>query len=148
VLGICLGAQLLAKALGAPVYRNAVKEIGWFPIHWSPDAARDRLFHGLNDPEIVFHWHGETFDRARDATWLASSKDCMNQAFRYGNGAYGLQFHIEATPSMIEDWLRQDANAGDTRELDHTVEPHAYAARQKELSETIFGRWADGWAPK
>ena len=76
VLGVCLGAQLIAKALGARVYRNRVKEIGWFPVSWTPAAARDPLFAGLSAPETVFHWHGETFDLPAGAEWLARSEAC------------------------------------------------------------------------
>lgn len=84
VLGICLGSQLIARALGASVYRNPVKEIGWFEIRLTEAGARDALFGCMNPTERVFHWHGETFDLARGATLLASSEACRNQAFRWG----------------------------------------------------------------
>jgi GMP synthase-like glutamine amidotransferase len=143
VLGVCLGAQLIAKALGAPVYRNAVKEIGWFEIHLTEAAARDALFAGLGPAETVFHWHGETFDLPPGAEWLAYSEACRNQAFRAGAGVYGLQFHLEVTPAMIEDWCAQDANCGDVRELDAPIDPRRNAARLAVLSSVVFGRWCD-----
>jgi GMP synthase (glutamine-hydrolysing) len=146
VLGICLGAQVLAKALGARVYRNRVKEIGWFPIDWTDSAAGDRLFADFRSPETVFHWHGETFDLPAEAVWLARSERCMHQAFRYGENSYGLQFHIEVTPGMITDWLRQDANCADVLELDSPIDPQAHAGRQAELSRIVFDRWISGWA--
>ncbi len=118
VLGICLGAQLTAKALGARVYPAAQKEIGWFDVHLTDAAQDDPLFAGIPRTASVFHWHGETFDLPPDATLLASSERCAHQAFRLGDSIYGLQFHLEITPEMIEDWCRQDANSGDVREID------------------------------
>ncbi len=88
VLGICLGSQLIAKALGAKVYRNTGKEIGWFDLHFTPQAAADGLFGGLTS-ETVFHWHGETFDLPQGAQLLASSALCRNQAFRFGDAGLG-----------------------------------------------------------
>ncbi len=143
VLGICLGAQLIAKALGARVYRNPVKEIGWYPVFWTEDAARDALLAGLSGHEMVFHWHGETFDLPAGAQWLASSEACRHQAFRWGGNIYGFQFHLEVTPEMIADWVAQDLNRGDVRELDSLPDPEANSGRLRELSGLVFGRWAD-----
>ena len=143
VLGVCLGAQLIAKALGARVYRNHVQEIGWFPVRWTPAAARDPLFAGLSAPETVFHWHGETFDLPAGAEWLARSEACAHQAFRAGASVYGLQFHLEVTPEMIADWLTQEQNCHDVRELGAPIDPHANALRLRELATLVFGRWAD-----
>ena len=143
VLGVCLGAQLIAKALGGRVYRNAVKEIGWYPVRFTEGAAKDRLFAGLAGPELVFHWHGETFDLPRKAELLASSDGCRNQAFRVADKVYGLQFHLEVTPEMIADWCGQDANCGDMREVEGVIDPQCNAARLRELSGQIFGRWCE-----
>jgi GMP synthase-like glutamine amidotransferase len=143
VMGVCLGAQLAAKALGARVYRNPVSEIGWFPIHPTEDAREDPLFRGFRDSEDVFHWHGETFDLPRGARLLACSARCRNQAFRLNSRVYGLQFHVEVTPEMIADWCRQDANCGDVRRLESLPDPHHNAARMAELSRQVFGAWAD-----
>jgi GMP synthase-like glutamine amidotransferase len=143
ILGVCLGAQLIAKALGAKVYRNAVKEVGCFEIHLTGAAARDPLFAGLGPAETVFHWHGEKFDLPPGAEWLAWSKACRNQAFRAGAGVYGLQFHLEVTPATIEDWCAQDANCGDVRELNSPIDPRQNAARLAALSTVVFGRWCD-----
>lgn len=142
VLGVCLGAQLLAKALGAQVYRNPVKEIGWFPVYWTEMARDDPLLAGLSSPETVFHWHGETFDLPRGAAWLARSDACRNQAFRAAPGVYGFQFHLEVTPEMIASWICEDENAGDVRELEHPIHPEQNAARLRELAALVFGRWA------
>lgn len=143
VLGVCLGAQLIAKALGAKVYRNAVKEIGWFEIHLTEAAARDALFAGLGPAETVFHWHGETFDLPPGAAWLAYSEACRNQAFRAGANVYGLQFHLEVTPGMIEDWCAQDANCVDVRELDAPIDARRNSGRLAELASMVFSRWCD-----
>jgi GMP synthase-like glutamine amidotransferase len=143
VLGVCLGSQLIAKALGGNVYSNPVKEIGWFEVRFTEAAQADRLFAGLNGPELVFHWHGETFDLPADAALLASSGRCRNQAFRVGNNVYGLQFHLEVTPDMIADWCEQDANCGDMREIETRIDPQRNAPRLRELSRQIFGRWCD-----
>ena len=91
VLGVCLGAQLIAAVCGARVYPNPVKEIGWFPVRWIPT--------GRETP--YFHWHGETFDLPKGAELLASTGLCENQAFRVGDRVMGVQFHPEVTPEMI-----------------------------------------------
>jgi GMP synthase-like glutamine amidotransferase len=142
VLGVCLGAQLIAKAFGARVYRNEVKEIGWYPVYWTGEAAHDGLFAGLPGPATVFHWHGETFDLPSGAVRLSYSDACRNQAFRYGDYIYGLQFHLEVTPAMIGAWLAEDANAADLREVDHPVDPEAGSAHLARLGMAVFGRWA------
>ena len=99
VLGICLGAQLMASAMGARVYPNAVKEIGWFPVQGVVLSGEGFCF-----PESVevFHWHGETFDLPEGAVHLARSEACVNQAFQIGRRAIGLQFHLETTPASAE----------------------------------------------
>jgi len=141
VLGVCLGAQLIARALGARVYPNAEKEIGWSPLHFTEAAALDPLFHGFSGPETVFQWHAETFDLPPAAEHLAFSSACRHQAFRVGANVYGLQFHLEVTPEMVADWLRQDAACGDLREATAPVDPYAHAARLAEVAATVFDRW-------
>lgn len=107
ILGICLGAQLLAKALGARVYPAKAKEIGFFRVQLTEEGGRDPLFRTQGRFMTVFQWHGDTFDLPRDAVTLASSSVCPQQAFRYGRGAYGLQFHLEVTPGMVASWTRE-----------------------------------------
>lgn len=99
VLGICLGAQLIASALGARVYPNEMKEIGWFPLHGIGGGPGCFRF-----PETIraFHWHGETFDLPPGAVHLARSAGCENQAFQIGRAAIGTQFHLETTPEAAE----------------------------------------------
>lgn len=102
VLGICLGAQLIASALGAKVYPNKVKEIGWFPVHGIP--LSDKSVFCFPPSMEVFHWHGETFDLpAAGAIRLAKSDACVNQAFQYGKSVIGLQFHLETTPEAARN---------------------------------------------
>lgn len=98
VLGICLGAQLIAAALGARVFRNAHREIGWFPIHAASDAAAHPLGRLFPQQLDVFHWHGDTFDLPPGAVRLASSEACREQAFALGKHVLALQFHLEMTP--------------------------------------------------
>lgn len=141
VLGICLGSQLIARALGADVHRNSVKEIGWFDVRFTPAASTDPLFSSLDSPESIFHWHSDTWDLPPGAALLASSDACPNQAFRAGRLTYGFQFHLEVTPAMIADWQLQDENCGDVRELAAPLDPHHNAPRLAELSKLIFGRW-------
>src|SRR2546428_11675624 len=104
-LGICLGAQLIAKAAGAEVTADEEKEIGWYPLTLTEEGKKDRLLAGLPDTFPVFQWHGETFDIPRGAVRLAGSERYSNQAFRLGEQVYGLQFHLETTAPMIIEWL-------------------------------------------
>lgn len=106
-LGVCLGSQLLAKALGMRVYRGERKEIGWYPLWIRPEAQGDALLGGFPPRLEMFQWHGETFDLPAGAKLLASSELYLNQAFRYGERAYGFQFHAEMSPEMIADWYRE-----------------------------------------
>jgi GMP synthase-like glutamine amidotransferase len=95
-LGVCLGAQLIASSMGAKVYPNSEKEIGWYPVQGVTDEA-DAVFNFPKELE-VFHWHGETFDLPQGAVRLAQSTGCVNQAFQLGRHVIGLQFHLETTP--------------------------------------------------
>jgi GMP synthase (glutamine-hydrolysing) len=141
VLGICLGAQLIAKALGARVYKNGVTEIGWAPVTFTSLAQRDPLFAHLPRSETIFHWHGDTFDLPEGAELLALSVQCRNQAFRLGDRVYGLQFHLEVTPAMIALWCAEDAACGDSREAKEPIDPEAHAEQCGELARLVFGRW-------
>lgn len=99
VLGICLGAQLIAAAMGARIYRNREKEIGWFPVR-SVASGGSGCFPFPSEVE-AFHWHGETFDLPAGAAHLARSEACENQAFQLGETVIGLQFHLETTPYAV-----------------------------------------------
>jgi GMP synthase-like glutamine amidotransferase len=118
VLGICLGAQLLAAAAGARVYPNSrraadgavvlAREVGWGPVDFA-NASREPALAGLRARELVLHWHGDTFDLPRGAVPLASTSVCRNQAFRLGWKHFALQFHCELTAEAIAVWVREDA---------------------------------------
>lgn len=118
IFGICLGAQIMAKALGAKVYPGPEKEVGWYDIELTDGGRRDRCMKelavhpGAGDFRTrfgVFHWHGETFDIPEGAVRLAKSELYPNQAFRYGEGAYAFQFHIEVRKEMIYEWLEGES---------------------------------------
>lgn len=101
VLGICLGAQLIADVLGAKVTRNVHKEIGWFPIELINTSGSQQIFG--KDAFAAFHWHGDTFALPPNATLLAQSAGCQNQAFLFKNKVIGLQFHLESTPESVNE---------------------------------------------
>jgi GMP synthase-like glutamine amidotransferase len=102
VLGICLGAQLIADVLGAKVYPNRTREIGWFPIELTAAGRRSPLFGFLPERLEVFHWHGDTFDLPTGAVHIARSEACSNQAFVHNERIIGLQFHMESTLEGVE----------------------------------------------
>ncbi|MGB5735105.1 MAG: type 1 glutamine amidotransferase [Thiohalocapsa sp.] len=101
VVGICLGAQLIAEVLGAQVIRNPVKEIGWFPIQLTEAGLATPLLDGLPAAAEVFHWHGDTFTLPPGAMHLARSAQCEQQAFLFDERVLGLQFHLESTPESV-----------------------------------------------
>jgi len=105
ILGICLGAQLLAKVCGSKIKKANNKEIGWHKVSLTEDGRQDNLFSSVPSKFDVFQWHEDMFELPKGALLLAESQDCPNQAFRFGKNAYGLQFHIEVTPEMIETWV-------------------------------------------
>lgn len=112
MLGICLGAQLLAHALGASVYPwqregKRCKEIGYYDISLTEEGAAGKLFSGFSPKFSALQWHGDTFDLPVGAVLLATDSECPHQAFSYGN-TYGVQFHVEATPEIVSDWIHED----------------------------------------
>lgn len=105
VLGICLGAQLLAKSLGGSVSRNAVPEIGWHHVNLTEAGSREPVLAAFDRSQEVFQWHEDGISLPPDAVCLAESAASPVQAFRYGEHAYGFQFHLEASRPLIERWL-------------------------------------------
>nr|WP_181448018.1 type 1 glutamine amidotransferase [Dissulfurirhabdus thermomarina] len=146
VLGVCLGAQILAHVLGAAVRRNPHREIGWFPVTLTPEGRRHPLTAGLPETFEAFHWHGETFDIPAGAEHLASSEACRHQAFALGPRVIGLQFHLETTPAAVERLVTHCAD-----ELDGgpwVQAPHEMAADPGRFS-ALRGRLdalLDAWA--
>jgi GMP synthase (glutamine-hydrolysing) len=150
ILGICLGAQLIASALGARVTRNRVKEIGWYDVKPTSAAREDPLFAHFKKTEKIFQWHGDSFSLPADAVHLAESEECVNQAFRYGDCVYGLQFHLEADEALIRRWLRTSVNRRELAELGDAVDPDRILAetpkfihRARVLSRTLFGEFIE-----
>lgn len=113
ILGICLGSQILAAAAGARVYAGAAKEIGWFPVTLSAAGRVDPLLGVFAAETMFFHWHGDTFDLPGDAVLLASSSMYPHQAFRLGARAWGVQFHPEVTPEMVDRFVAAGASEAD-----------------------------------
>lgn len=104
VLGVCLGAQMIAKAAGAPVTRNPVQELGWGTVELTDAGKADPLFRGLPASLPVFQWHGDTFAIPPDGALLATGTDCRHQALRHRN-SWGLQFHVEADGPLLSSWF-------------------------------------------
>ncbi len=108
ILGVCLGAQILASALGSEIYAGEQPEVGWGDVTLTQHGVEDPLLAGVDQVLPVLHWHGETFDLPEGAVRLASSEKFQNQAFRVGNKAYGLQFHLEVDDEMVREWVTRD----------------------------------------
>ena len=137
VLGICLGSQLLAKALDANVHPNRMKEIGWYRIELTAEATGDWLFGRCQPQQTVFQWHGDTFDLPEGAELLATSEACAHQAFRHGEHVYALQFHVEVTGEIIESWLGEPGNQREMAELPR-VDPEEIRRRMGQELTTML----------
>jgi GMP synthase (glutamine-hydrolysing) len=111
VLGICLGAQILASALGAEIRSGSKPEIGWGEVELTRNGLNDTLFAGVETPVPVLHWHDDTFDLPEGAVHLASSGEYEHQAFRMGRNVYGFQFHLEVDEEMVHEWAARDLEA-------------------------------------
>lgn len=142
VLGICLGAQLIASALGAKVYPNTAKEIGWFSISANPSAQDHSAFH-FPAEALVFHWHGETFDLPVGSIHLSRNMACENQAFQVGTRVIGLQFHLETTPESARALVahcREDLQPATYVQSEHAIlsvpEGH-YSAANGLMSDVL-----------
>ena len=143
VLGICLGAQLIALAFGASVYRHTISEIGFVPLHLTEAAQNDALLKELNATQTIMQWHQDTFDLPISATLLMSGSDCHHQAFRVGASTYGFQCHFEVTLDLLRDWLRSSTSA--SPELISTIEIqiHEHLAAAMVFGQTVTRRWLD-----
>ncbi len=110
IMGVCLGAQLLARAAGARVYKGEAKEIGFYKVRLTEEGIMDALLHGLPPEFRVFQWHGDTFDVPEHGVNLAGSDLFQNQMIRVGRSAYGVQFHLEVTEQMVMEWLEVNSD--------------------------------------
>lgn len=145
VLGICLGSQLLAAALGARVYPAGAKEIGWYDTSLLPSASEDALFRGVDARFPALHWHGDAFDLPNGAVPLAASELTPVQAFRAGRTAYGLLFHLEADRSQVEEMC--DLFAGELMAEGIAAATlvggaHGALPASRGVGNVVFGRWA------
>jgi len=139
ILGICLGAQLIAKALGAKVSKAPVKEIGWYDVSLTEEGSRDVLFSSLPGTFPVFQWHEDTFEVPRGAKLMATSSPVACQAFRYAENVYALQFHLEVTEEMIREWVEDCEERQRTEILIETeTEIENYTRRGMEFFERFF----------
>ncbi len=150
VLGICLGAQLLAHALGADVRRHERPEIGWYDLETTAAARADPVLAGLGERGPVFEWHSCSFAIPHGAQHLARTATCENQAFRHGENAYGFQFHLEMNHALIERWLNlpQYRDELDAAGLEHDAEDiRAHTAARigamQQCAESVFNGFLD-----
>ncbi len=144
ILGVCLGAQLLAATLGATVCPGRQKEIGWHSVTLTDFALSDTLFNGLAKSFTAFHWHGDIFDLPRGATPLASSPLTAHQAFRYGKNAYGLLFHLEATPSQVLNMVETFSDELQAAGLNGTaikLNAHTHLPALQKIGQQVFAKW-------
>jgi GMP synthase (glutamine-hydrolysing) len=148
--GVCLGVQLLAASLGARVYPGPQPEVGLMPVTLSEEALADPVFAGLPREVLTLQWHGDTFDLPEGATVLAGSPVCPNQAFRWGERAYGVQFHLEVSTEMAKEWaavpayeesLERVKGPGALPRLIGDLEAAAEGMRTR--GRTLFERWLD-----
>jgi GMP synthase (glutamine-hydrolysing) len=145
ILGVCLGSQLLAAALGAKVYRAAEREIGWFPVRLMEPAKSDRLTRGLRNEFTAAHWHSDVFDLPAGAIALASSERTPIQAYRHGDCAYGFLFHAEMTEEILGALVAEFGDGLKRVGLDGNAILSSAPNHLPQLSTigvTIFERWA------
>ena len=150
VLGICLGAQLLAKALGGAVARNPTREIGWYDVDLTDEGATDPVLSTFAPRQQVFQWHEDGIQLPDGCVHLASSPASQVQAFRHGEHAYGFQFHLEVDSSLVDRWLTVPDNQAVLEDEKGNIDPQAIRAQTGEsidalqsLSRRTFMRWVD-----
>ena len=142
VFGVCLGAQLVAHVLGARVYRNRFKEIGWYPVQ-STESGRA---HGLPKEFLAFHWHGDAFDLPKESVHLAKTAACEHQMFALGPKIVGIQFHLEVTSGGIDEMLRH--GSADLGEGPYMQSPSAMTAAHPKITaahallDGVLDRWS------
>lgn len=155
ILGICLGAQILAHVLGSEVRKSAEKEMGWYDVELTTAGENSPLLSHFKKTEKIFQMHGDTFDIPKSCEHLAISKICPAQAFSYGTKVFGLQFHLEVDEAMILRWLNNPKNQKDILESQGKVsdeqmraETALYLKNSLSLSEQTFKKFIDLFALK
>lgn len=148
ILGICFGAQLICKAIGGMVKPFSQKELGWYPIKLSSHASQSSFFDEFKDQEYVFHWHGDQCLLPEDATHIASSEICKNQAFIFQENVIGLQFHIEVSEDIIDNWFNQPVNKDFIQQMSNYMpqskvikDTKVYLFRMQELGNNLFRKF-------
>jgi GMP synthase (glutamine-hydrolysing) len=143
-LGICLGSQLMAKALGSRVFKGHVKEIGWGTVALTAEGNSSYLNALRGDDAVVLHWHGDSFDLPSGAARLASNRNYENQAFAYGRNALALQFHLEADPRQLEEWYVGHAvelGAAGVSVMDLRADTLKHKNGLAPRAERVFSHW-------
>lgn len=142
VIGICLGSQLIASALGAKVYLNTEREIGWFPLTKTNEGKANKFINYLPDEFTTFHWHGDTFDLPNGATHLLKTDICPNQAFLYKDNVVGLQFHLEVTEQtiilMLENGASELTKSKFIQTIDEVKAGTQHIGQSNEIMKTIL----------
>ena len=145
ILGICLGGQLLATVLDGEVKKHTLTEIGFSEVQCTEEGKNDPLYRGLAGHQLVYQWHEDTFEIPSGAIRLATSETTRNQAFRYGRNAYGIQYHIELTPAMLDMWLSEPSlkeeivNAIGNDEYERVIDERPrYYSLYKEHTRILF----------
>ena len=150
ILGICLGAQLLAKALGGTVAPGERREIGWYDVELTEQGRHDPVLSAFSPTQRVFQWHEDCIDLPESCEHLARSPDCDVQAFRHGEHAYGFQFHLEVDRLLIDRWLTVPDNAATLAAESGRIDPDAIRRQTLDeigplaaKSDETFSRWID-----
>jgi GMP synthase (glutamine-hydrolysing) len=146
VLGICLGSQLIARALGGAVYSGGKPEIGWYTVDLTAEAEIDMLLEGFPKQLEVFQWHGQTFDIPPGAVRLAGSAMFPNQAFRAGENVWGIQFHMEVTADTVNKWLEINSHEVAIHGIDADAVKTSAAGKLERitpLAQKLFGRFLE-----
>ncbi len=147
VVGVCLGAQLLADVLGGRVYQNPTREIGWWPVRWRAEARAAPGWKFLPKTSTPLHWHGDTFSLPPQAQWLAESDACAHQAFAWGRLALGLQFHLEANTqslgAMVENCGDELKNGGAKVQTEGQI--FKGLAKHQPGNLPLLWKLLDGW---
>jgi GMP synthase-like glutamine amidotransferase len=146
IMGFCLGAQLMAKALNTRVTKGPKKEIGWYPVRLTKQGMTDPLLSSFPEESMVFQWHGDTFDLPKKAIRIFSSKDYPNQAMRFGEMHYGFQFHFEITGDMVREWIikgRDEIEKMNVKNLEDTIlkDTDRCLPKVHSLAKTYFNNY-------